>query len=425
MRTLIKTVLVLTVLGALGALGYPYVTALWKERHRPRYRQTAVVRGDVVSVINATGTVQPVLRVSVGSFVSGPVRELHVDFNAKVSKDQVMAELDPRIYEASVARDQAALATQRAEVERAKAQLQQAKNDEKRAQAFRAENADYISDTEMDQYTFNRQALEAQLKVAEAAVQQAEGSLKNSQTNLDYTKIRAPVDGIVIDRKIDKGQTLAASFQTPELFVVAPEMDKRMLVYASVDEADIGLIREAKERKQKVDFTVDAYPEDLFEGEISQIRLNPTTTQNVVTYTVVVEAPNPELKLLPGMTATLSFKVAERKDVLKVPNSALRFYPKVEQVRKEDRKLLEGTATESPANHDEDQTDTSQTQRPAAERVKVGRKRNQRHVWVVDGEFLRAVPVTTGLVDYEYTELIRGELKEKQELVTDLDTSTR
>lgn len=424
MRALIKTLLVLSALGVAGMFAWPYAAAYWKARNRPKYRQAAVARGDVVSVVNANGTVQPVLRVSIGSFVSGPVVELDVDYNSKVTKGQVLAKIDPRLYKASVARDQAALATQKAEVERAKAQLQQAFNDERRALAFRAENANYISDAEMDQYKFNRIALEAQVKVTEAAVQQAQGNLANSETNLEYTEIRSPVDGIVIDRKIDKGQTLAASFQTPELFVIAPEMDKRMLINASVDEADIGLIRKAQERKQKVEFTVDAYPDDLFEGAVSQIRVNPTTTQNVVTYTVVVEAPNPDLKLLPGMTAALSFKVDECRNVLRVPNAALRFYPKLEQVRASDRGLLEGT--DKPVDQsEEEEAVTSEAQRPAAERARASRDRNRRHVWGDDGEFLRAVPVVTGLNDYQYTQLVSGALKEGDKLVTGIDLSTR
>jgi HlyD family secretion protein len=425
MKALIKTTIVLTVLGIAGAVAYPYAAAYWKARNRPKYRKADVVRGNVTAMINANGTVQPVLRVSVGSFVSGPVVELNVDYNSKVAKGQVMARIDARLYKAALARDQAALATQKAEVERAKAHLQQAINDEQRAMAFRAENAEYISDAEMDQYKFNRIALDAQLKVAEAAVQQAQGNLENSKTNLEYTEIRSPVDGIVIDRKIDEGQTLASAFQTPELFIVAPEMEKRMLVHASVDEADIGLIRKAQQRKQKVEFTVDAYPDDLFEGQVSQVRVNPTTTQNVVTYTVVVEAANPEMKLLPGMTATLSFKVDECRDTLRIPNAALRFYPKLEQVRASDRKLLEGTENLSKPESEEEEVDTSGTQRPAAERVKASRDRSQRHVWVDDGEFLRAVPVVVGLNDYQFTQLVSGSLKQGDALVTGIDVTLK
>ncbi len=230
--------------------------------------------------------------------------------------------------------------------------------------------------------------------------------------NLEYTDIRkSPVAGRVIDRKIDRGQTLAAQFQTPQLFVVAPNMEEEMHVFASVDEADIGLIRNAKDCDALVEFTVDAYPDDLFTGKIDEIRFNPTTVQNVVTYPVVVKAPNPELKLLPGMTANISFQIEKRGDVLKVPNAALRFYPERDAVREEDRKLLEGGG-------DDDETDSEIDNRSAAEEAKARKERNRRHVWIIEGEFLRAVAIETGISDSQFTELVAGELKMGQKLVT-------
>ena len=276
--------------------------------------------------------------MQIGTFVSGPITELLVDYNDKVKKGQLMARIDPRIYKASVLRDKASLATAKANVSKAKALLEQARNDEQRAKALREINEEYLADTTMDQYKFNRISLEAQLEIAKASVQQAEANLSNSEINLGYTEITSPCDGIVIDRKIDEGQTLAAQFTTPELFVVAPDMDKEMYIYASVDEADIGYIRDAEHHKQPVEFTVEAYQEDLFKGTVYQIRMNPTTVQNVVTYPVVIKAPNADLKLMPGMTANISFKVEERKDIVRIPNAALRFYPKSMQVRPEDKK---------------------------------------------------------------------------------------
>ncbi|HEY1380934.1 MAG TPA: efflux RND transporter periplasmic adaptor subunit [Gemmataceae bacterium] len=414
MKRLIRWVIILGGLGLVGwAVSRP--AAAWlRERSRVQYREAEVTRGAVVAVVNSTGTVKPVQSVSVGTFVSGPIATIRVDFNDEVKKGDVMATIDPRIYEAAVARDRAFLANQKAGVERAKAQLQQARNDEARAKALRAENRTFISDTEMDQFKFKRMTLEAELALAETAVAQAQASLDTSEANLGYTKIVSPVDGVIIDRKVDPGQTVAASFQTPELFVVAPDMRKEMRVFASVDEADIGQIREAQRTGQPARFTVDAYPDDLFSGTIFQIRQNSTTTQNVVTYPVVVSAPNPDLKLLPGMTASLSFQVGEMKNVLRVPNAALRFYPQREQVRPEDRKLLEvaaGTTTEN----DQDRSDTNLS---AQDKADARRKRNRRHVWVVDGEWLRAVEVTVGLSDSKHTELVSGELHEGDKLVT-------
>jgi HlyD family secretion protein len=413
MNRLIRWCLILGVLGLGGWMAYRPAAAYWKERNRVTYREADVTRGRVVSVVNSTGTVKPVRTVMVGTVVSGPIKSIFVDFNDEVKKDQSLAKIDPRIYEAAVARDRATLANQEASVERAKAQLQQAINDEARSKALRSENRTFISDTEMDQFKFKRLALDAELNVARTAVDQAKANLLTSEANLFYTDIVSPVDGVIVDRKVDPGQTVAASFQTPELFSVAPDMRQEMRVFASVDEADIGLIRQAQQTGQPVRFTVDAYPDDLFEGKIFQIRKNSTTTQNVVTYPVVVSAPNPELKLLPGMTASISFQVGEVSNVIRIPNAALRFYPLRDQVRPEDRKLLESAAS-LPGEADE-RTDAT---RSAEEKAETRRRRGRRHVWAVDGEFLRAVEVVTGLSDSKFTELIAGEMAEGQKLVT-------
>ena len=218
----------------------------------------------------------------------------------------------------------------------------------------------------------------------------------------------------MIDRKIDPGQTLAAQFQTPQLFVVAPKMREKMHVHALIDEADIGLIREAQKRGLSVEFTVDAYPDDLFQGTIEEIRYSSTTTQNVVTYPVLVAAANPDLKLLPGMTASLSFRVDERKQVLRIPNAALRFFPESQYVREADRKLLEGVG----GDRDKEKEKPSEQRISANERAEARRRRTKRHVWVEDGEFLKAVPVEVGLSDSRYTELLSGDVKEGQSLVT-------
>jgi HlyD family secretion protein len=418
MRRLIRWGIVLGILGAIGwAVAVPGMAYL-KERRRVTYREADVTRGRIVAVVNSTGTVKPVLSVAVGSFVSGPIDKIFVDFNDEVKKGQVMAQIDPLIYKANVARDRAVLATRRAEVDRVKAELQQAKNDEARANALRAENRTFISDAEIDQFKFKRISLEAQLAVADANILQAQANVDQSEANLKYTEITAPTDGVIIDRKVDPGQTVAASFQTPELFVLAPDMRKEMRVFASVDEADIGLIREAQRIGLPVRFTVDAYPGDLFTGTIFQIRRNSTTTQNVVTYPVVVSAPNGDLKLLPGMTASISFQVGEKADVVRIPNAALRFYPQREQVRPEDRAILEGVVAAAGKPEDEDERERLEATKSAEEKAELRRQRNRRHVWAVDGEFLRAVEVTTGLADGNNTELLSGDLKEGQKLVT-------
>lgn len=416
MRTLLKTLLVLLILGGIGAaVSWPAMT-YWKQRNRPQWRTDAAVRGDILAVVNATGQVKPVLSVQVGAFVSGPIVDLPVEFNQEVKANDLLAQIDKRLYQANVDQEEAMLLIRQAEVKRVEALLAQARNDEKRGLALRDKNENFLSDAERDQLIFNRMSLEAQLEVARSSVKQAEASLQNAQANLDYTSITSPVDGIVIDRKIDPGQTLAAQFQTPQLFVVAPKMREKMHVHALIDEADIGLIREAQKKGLSVEFTVDAYPDDLFQGTIEEIRYSSTTTQNVVTYPVLVAAANPDLKLLPGMTASLSFRVDERKAVLRIPNAALRFFPDPQYVREADRKLLEGVGGDS----EKDQEKPSEQRISANERAEARRRRTQRHVWVEDGEFLKAIPVEVGLSDSRCTELVSGEIKEDQALVTGL-----
>ena len=416
MKFWFKFLFLLLVLGAAGAVGYKPAADYWKKRNQPNFREAKVERGRILAVRNSTGEIKPVLSVAVGSFVSGPIVGLHVDFNDRVTKGQLLAEIDPRIYVAAVERDRAMLASRVADVERVKALCQRAVNDERRSQELREENEDYISKTEIDRFHFERVSLDAQLKLAKASVDQAAANLRNSEANLDYTKILSPVAGIVFDRLIDPGQTLAAQFQAPELFVIAPDMDKKMHVFAAVDEADIGFIRKAKDEGRKVKFKVDAYPDDLFEGEIEQIRFSSTATQNVVTYPVVVATANPNLKLMPGMTASLSFEIEEKLDVVKIPNAALRYYPDVKFVRPEDEKLLDGTQRDE----EEDEQTAEQTQ-SAEEKDDAAKKRDHRHVWVKDGDKLRAIEVVTGISDNYFTEMVSGELTEGQELVTGVE----
>jgi len=412
MKRLLLWLLIPAALVGVGLAAVGPAKSYLRLRNLPHFRTAEITRGPVESVVNSTGTIKPVRSVSIGSFASGPISEILVDFNSVVKANDLLAVVDPRLMQANVDRDRAALETQRAEVARIEALLQQSRNNEERAKRLQALNKDYLSDVEMDQYHFTRMAHEAQLTLAKATISQAEASLKNSLQYLDYTQIRSPVDGIVIERKVDPGQTVASQFQTPELFIIAPDMEKHMHVFASVDEADIGLINEAQRRDQPVRFTVDAYPDELFEGKIFQIRKNSTTTQNVVTYPVVIEAPNPELKLLPGMTATISFQIDAKDDVLRVPTSALRYFPLPAHVHPDDRKYLEGTVFTTPENG---------ATLSAGEKAALARNRQKRIVWIQDGEWLRAVPIVVGLFDNQFAELVDGELKEGQSLVIGAD----
>ncbi len=401
MRFVVRLLIVVCIVAGLGASGF-WGRQYWEQRNRPEFRTIRVTEGSIDSVVNSTGEVKPVLSVSVGSFVSGPIQALYVDFNDMVQKDQLMAEIDPRIYKAVVAGDVAVLGIRRGEVKRVEADLAGAIADESRSDELKGKGEGYISQDEIDQYRYSRQSLEAQLVIARAGVAQAEASLENSEANLAYTRIVSPVEGIVIDRKIEPGQTLAAQFQTPELFVVAPDIRREIHVFASVDEADIGLIRTANETKQPVEFSVDAYPDSLFTGTIKQIRLSPVMTQNVVTYPVIVSAQNPDQKLMPGMTASLSFRIERREKCLRIPNAALRFFPEVDHIREQDRHLVTGTDEEDDVNLVDNES--------ADEKTTAAAKRSHRYVWVWEEPWLRAVPVTIGIRDSKWSEVVEGEI---------------
>ncbi|MEZ6059812.1 MAG: efflux RND transporter periplasmic adaptor subunit [Planctomycetaceae bacterium] len=420
MKTLLKILIVLGVLGG-GAYAALSAGSNWlKERNKPKFRTSKVERGNIRITVNATGKVKPPLEYHVGSFVSGPILELLVDWNDEVSKDQLLATIDPRIYEANVQRDDAALKTRIAEVERVKAQLQQARNDKARGDRLREENRDFIAQSELDQLRFGLMALEAQLTIAEASVAQARASLENSQANLNYTKIKSPVDGIVTQRLIEPGQTLAAQFQAPELFVIAPRMREKMEIHASVDEADIGLIKQAKEADRPVFFEVSAYENELFKtGKIEQIRLKSTELQNIVTYPVVVSTPNEEMKLLPDMTASLTFQVQDHDNVLKVSNQAIGYLPedKAYVVESDHDKLDVRAAAARKAQENEDSLDD----KPIDEVVAAASKGETKHVWIKEGEKLKAVEILIGVSDYQFTEVLSGDLKEGDEVVMGLE----
>ena len=427
MKLLAKIVSVLVVLGVIGKVSQPYAAKWWKERNKVTYRTVHIEEGTIKEVIIATGEVKPVLEVQVGTFVSGPITELHADFNDVVKKGDLLAKVDPQIYNAALYRDEAALKTRIADVARVDAQLKRAERDLDRAIGLRKENPDYISDTEMDRYRFDKMGLEAQLGVAEAGVDQAKANLLNSTANVGYTKITAPVDGTVINRLIDEGQTLAAGFQTPQLFTIAPNMREKMFIYASIDETDLGRVRMAREWEEAhpdepgaVTLSVQSYPDDVFNARIEQIRMSSTVNQNVVTYPVVLAVKNPDLKLLPGMTADLTFRIKQREGVRKIPNSALRYLPDIKLVRDEDKKLLEGFTEE------EEDDDTEGPELTVEERVSASRKRSRRHVWVEAGENkLKAIEVIVGINDNRFTELLEGDVDDSTKLVIGIEKKKR
>lgn len=285
-----------------------------------KYTTVPVKIGSLRATVTATGTVNAVKTVSVGTQVSGTLKELHVDFNSRVKKGQVIAEIDPAMLQAQVDRARADMLAAKANVEKTKASLEDSKRTWERNQQLFSKNLIARSDLDTSETTY--QSTKAQVSAAQAQVAQTEASLRYAQTNLGYTKIISPVDGIVVSRSVDVGQTVAASFQTPTLFSIAQDLTK-MQIETSIDEADIGKI----EAGQDVEFTVDAYPDNTFHGTVDEVRIAPVTVSNVVTYIVIVKVDNGDLKLKPGMTANVSIIVANRDGALKIPNAALRFKP--------------------------------------------------------------------------------------------------
>jgi HlyD family secretion protein len=303
-----------------------------KEVH---YQFGTVTKGDIENTVSATGTLSPVTTVQVGTQVSGTIDSVYVDYNDKVKEGQILAVLDTTLLKATVVNAQANL-------QRAKAQLQQAQSDFNRNKTLY--DRQLISDSDFETYKVN-------LATQEAAVKSAEASLEQAQRNLEYAVIRSPINGVVIQKNVESGQTVAASFSTPTLFIIAQSLS-RMEILADVDESDIGQIHVG----QPVTFQVAAFYNKEFTGTVKQIRLQPETIQNVVTYIVVVSAPNEDGVLLPGMTATLDFITQQLKDVLLVPNKALRFQPTQDQLNKylaRQKKLAEsvkGADSASAAN---------------------------------------------------------------------------
>jgi len=315
MKKLILIVLVLVAIGV-GAGAY-YI-----KRGGPEAQVTTlpITRGEVIDQVGATGTLQAVTTVQVGTQVSGTVDELYADFNSIVKKGQIIARLDPSILQTQVDTAKANLVNAEANLERQRVAVQDANTKLARSRELASRNL--LPKADLDTAETTAKQAEAQLKSTESQIVQAKAAVNKAEVDLGHTIIAAPIDGIVISRNVDRGQTVAASMQAPTLFIIAADLTK-MQVNANIDESDVGRMRPG----QAVRFRVDAYPTEQFLGTVQQVRLNPTTVQNVVTYSTVIDVPNPELKLKPGMTANVSIEIARRPNVLRVPNAALRFRP--------------------------------------------------------------------------------------------------
>jgi HlyD family secretion protein len=374
----------LIVAGLIGA-GVWYVKVRGEQDPEKRYKTVTLSRGNVTQTVSANGTLNPVVLISVGTQVSGTVKKLYVDFNDKVKKGQPLLELDDALVSATERQSAASVVN-------AQAALELAVANEMRMKALLAQ--EYVSKQEYDQAS-------QVLKSARAQVAQVQAQNARDQANLGFTIIRSPVDGVVIDRVVDLGQTVAASFQTPTLIKIAQDLAE-MRIDTSFAEADIGSIREG----QKVKFTVDAFPNRNFEGVVQQIRLNPTTQQNVVTYNVRITVANPEHLLLPGMTAYVSIGVQERPDALLVPNAALRFKPPE-------------VAGKSAENGQKPASTAGNGNNPPTAGAGKGKKRDGQNatVYVLNGKELQAVSVQLGITDNRNTEVLGGELAEGVRIV--------
>jgi HlyD family secretion protein len=355
-----------------------------------------VDRGDVTQTVTATGTLSAVTTVKVGSVVSGIVAVLHADFNKQVKKGEILAELDPTPFQAKVDQGLAAL-------EKAKVDARNTEISLRRQKALFAEKLTPEADLDQAQANYDS---------AVAAVQQAKATLEQAQTDLKNSKIVAPIDGVVVDRQYDVGQSVAASFQAPTIFTIAQDLTK-MQVSADVSESDIGMCRVG----QTVHFTVDAYPDQTFRGTIAQIRLNATVNQNVVTYPVIIEVANPELTLRPNMTANVTIDVAVARDVLRVPNAALRWRPE---------------ESNTGASPEEQAARTVGQKGPAAAARQLGRtsgsrgRRAGQTVYTIGAGGLGSpapVEIRAGVTDNRYTQIVSGDLKAGDTVIVGLVTA--
>ena len=404
-----KRVLIVGIVVAVAALAGAFLFTR-RGSTEPKFRKGKLDKGDVVSTVTATGTLSAVTTVKVGSQVSGIIAKLYVDFNSTVKKGQLLVELDPTPFLVTV--DQ-----RRADLDKTKVELRNSELSLTRAKSLAKQQL--LSQSELDAAQTNHDA-------AAAAVAQSEASLKQALTNLSYTKIASPIDGVVVDRQYDVGQTVAASFQAPTLFTIAQDLTK-MQVLTNIDEADVGRVRVG----QEASFSVDAFPDQPFKGAVSQIRLSPQTVQNVVTYPVVLDVANPDLKLKPGMTANVQLPVDVRKDALRVANSALRFRPDNADLVADARKTPSSAppagapAASPPATSPRTGPPGSGSAggRPGGGGPRPSNGTGTLYVEVPNTGKLKPVTVRTLITDGNLTAIRAEELKEGDEVVVGLATA--
>ena len=362
MKTLKKIGIAIVVIAVLAVAAFLILRK--SEKPQMKYKTAEIHRGSIVNTVTATGTIEPIVQVEVGTQVSGIINHIYVDYNSVVKKGEVIAELDKTTLEADLASSSATLQSNKTEYEYQEKNFLRIKG---------LHEKKMVSDTDYETAAY-------QYTKAKSSYEKSQSDITKARQNLEYATIYSPIDGVVIDRAVEEGQTVAASFNTPTLFTIANDL-RQMRVIADVDEADIGGVVEG----QQATFTVDAFPEDVFKGSVTQVRLQPTTESNVVTYEVVVDAPNPDLKLKPGLTANLTIYTMQKDSVLLVPLKALRFQPE-----------------------------------NAPEPVADSANPRARVLWMQSPQGLQPVNVTTGDNDGIFAE-ITGDIKEGDKVVTGVD----
>lgn len=368
MKKIVK--IVLPVLLLTGIAGY-----YWRDDGvKQEYVTQKLQKGDITEKVTASGIINPISTVNIGTQVSGTIAEIFVDYNSKVAKDQLLAQIDPALFEATVAQRAAALNIAKAEVEVVKNDIVYYKKHLKRIKKLNS--SQYSADKELESAQRDYNNAIVQLGLKEAQVSQAQAALNSAETELRYTKIISPVDGIVVSKEVEVGQTVAASFQTPTLFNVAEDLTK-MQIEASVVEADIAKVEEG----QTAEFSVDSFPDETFYGIVTQVRNNPVTTSNVVTYEVIIEIDNKNLKLKPGMTANVDIVTAQKQDVWLAPNQALRFY--------------------------------------VTDENGITKRYKDKGVWILDNGKPKRIKIATGVADDDKTEIMSSELNDKMVLIVE------
>jgi HlyD family secretion protein len=405
---------ILSILAAVTLVGGGL--ALWLLRSgsgKPKFQfETAKLeRGKIIAKVTATGTLSAIVTVQVGSQVSGRIASLYADFNSSVKKGQLIAKIDPQLFQASVDQARANLAAAQGNLAKSQAQALDARRQYARQKELAARKLNAQAD--LDTAQSNADAADAQVKASEGSVAQARAALQQAEVNLAYTNIVSPTNGTVISRSVDVGQTVAASLQAPTIFVIAEDLAK-MQVDTSVAEADVGRLRPG----MAASFTVDAYPSEVFRGTVRQIRNAPQTVQNVVTYDAVIDVANPDLKLKPGMTANVTFIYAEKDDVLRVPNAALRFRPPPT--------LLGSGAGGAGAGRPAGAPGAAAS--PGAGRPGAGgtggrpgvEPPDRRTVWTLADDKPEPERIRVGISDGTFSEVVEGEVKAGELVITDV-----